>query len=69
MVKNAGDERLLTVKDVAARLELSVQGVHRLLSVGRIPFVNVGSAKRRRPRIRLADLMAFIRPYVAGESK
>lgn len=53
-------DRLLTVKEVAARLRLSRSGVYALIRRRALPHVNLSYAKRLAPRIRVSDLEAFI---------
>lgn len=54
-------ERLLTVREVAARLRLSRSAVYKMISNGSIPFVNLAQGDRMVPRVREDDLKEFIR--------
>ena len=53
-------ERLLTVKEVAEALRLSMSGIYNLLAAGEIPYGNLAIEGRQVPRIRQADLDSFI---------
>lgn len=55
------EERLMDVRDVAAKLGLSEQQVYRLKKFGRIPFVMVGTKIRFIP----GDIENWLR---SGES-
>ena len=59
------DNHLLTVKEVAEKLRLSLSGVHSLIRRGVLPHVNLACGKRRAPRIRISDLEAFIRSRIS----
>ena len=65
------EERLLRVREVAVRLCLSKRAVHNLISRRVIPYIDLGFARKRIPRIRLSDLRELIRqryqpPLVEG---
>ena len=55
------DERLLTVKDVAERLQMSVSWVYKQTEAGLLPCVRLGASVRFRP--------SELRAYIAGEWK
>lgn len=51
---------LLTPAQAGKKLGVSHDTVDRLIAAGRLSFVNVGTSKRRRARIRESDLERFI---------
>jgi excisionase family DNA binding protein len=53
-------DKLLTVKQAAARLECSPRAVYRLIENRKLPFVRIGSNDRSK-RIRPGDLRTFER--------
>ena len=53
-------EQLLTVKEVAEALRLSMSGIYNLLAAGKLQYVNLSIQGRQVPRIRKADLDSFI---------
>lgn len=48
---------LLTLKQTAAHMQLSLRQVRRLVDDGRLPVVKISE---RSPRVRMEDLMAFL---------
>lgn len=52
------DPQLLTVKEVAERLQCSDANVYALVEAGQLPFVRIGRSKGY--RIDAGDLAAFI---------
>jgi excisionase family DNA binding protein len=50
-------DRLITVKEAASRLSVSVRTVQRLINAGKLPCLKVGPKTRR---ISEADLDSFI---------
>ncbi len=54
------EDRLLKIYEVAARLRLSRSAVNNLIWRGALPYVDVAIGNRLAPRVRLADLIAFI---------
>ena len=63
------DNKLLTVKEVASKLRLSLSGVYSLIQRGVLPHVNLACGKRRTPRIRLSDLEEFISSRLSCSSQ
>lgn len=60
---HTGDDVMLTLAEVAARLRISRAQAHNMVMKKRLlKFVNVslGKGKRQHPRVRLSDLNAFI---------
>lgn len=58
---NAMVEELLTVRDVAERLNVSVDTVRRYIRRGDLPTVRLGSGPAAPVRIRLDAVLRFIR--------
>ncbi|WP_158949968.1 helix-turn-helix domain-containing protein [Pseudodesulfovibrio cashew] len=53
-------DRIYTVAEVAARLEVSVKTVRKFIRTGQLKAYNLGSKKRYRYAIRKAFLEAFL---------
>lgn len=54
------DEKVLTVKQVAAELETTPNWVRKMIRAGEIKASNVGTEKRPRYRVRRTVLSSFI---------
>lgn len=57
-------ERLLTTREVAALLHVSVRYVQRQVADGRLRALALGSGARQTLRIRESDLEAWLARYV-----
>lgn len=55
------DEKLLTIQEASEFLSCSKQTLRSLIDEGKIPFVNVGSGKKRKAiRLQKSALEAFV---------
>lgn len=59
----------MTPAEVARELSCSPRHVLSLLDRGDLPFVNIGLAAKRIPRVPRADFEAWLRDRQIGESK
>ena len=53
---------LLTVRDIALELFISVQKVRRLIRTGRLPAINTSTGKRPSYLVHREHLQAFLKP-------